>query len=74
MVSEETPAATGSRRISLADLDFSDEPPASPPPASPPPRSPVPGSLESDLASLRETVGQPEKKKKKRGFFGKKEK
>lgn len=69
----ETPAAAGSRRISLADLDMTEEQHPTPP-AAPPPAPPPPGSLESDLASLRETVAQPEKKKKKRGIFGKKEK
>lgn len=73
-----------SKRISLGDLDVAEPQPPAPPPSAPPPASaqpaaPSPGSLEDDLASLRQTVEQPEKeaeraKKKKGGLFGKKKK
>jgi hypothetical protein len=74
--------AGSGKRISLADLmneeqqeptrqpDKPEKPAKPAKPVKPSESHPAPGSLDSDLASLRETVGKPEKKK--RGLFGKK--
>lgn len=56
-------------RISLADLDLSDTSSQTPQAS-----TPDPGSVESDLASLRETVVDPKEEKKKGKATGKKKK
>jgi hypothetical protein len=69
----------GGGRISLADLDLANledetQRPSSPASLETPPE---PGSIESDLASLRQTVAEPEKpdkKKKKKGGAARKKK